>query len=136
MFISSWYPRRIARRGGLQWLAFCFFEKDHNLPSPGADSRARLPADVSQWLAHKDKIVSDRYDFVTIYSVKNALDQPRLIQKIMYQLFPAFHAIFTRKTSLLVKHHHRHQTRHHRSGPPSCEIGHLKFQRKAELFLT
>jgi hypothetical protein len=47
----------------------------------------------ARWLGQKDKIVGDRYDFVTIYSVKDVLDQLGLVQKIMYQLFPPFRAI-------------------------------------------
>jgi hypothetical protein len=63
--VSSAYgrQRRIAMAGLL------FFEKRHNLSSPGADARARLPADVPQWLAQKHKMAGDRYDFATIYSV-------------------------------------------------------------------
>jgi hypothetical protein len=70
-----------------------------------------------------------RYDFVAIYSVKDALDQRRLVQKIMDQLFSAFCAIIPRKASPIAKHHHRHPKHHnHRSHLPSCEMGHLKIQ--------
>jgi hypothetical protein len=42
-------------------------------------------------------MVGDRYDFVTIHSVKDVLDQPGLVHKIMDQLLQAFHAILPRK---------------------------------------
>jgi hypothetical protein len=60
--------RRIAMAGLL------FSEEHDNLSPPGADTRARLPADAPQWLAQNDKMVGDRYDFVTIHSVQDVLD--------------------------------------------------------------
>jgi hypothetical protein len=61
-----------------------FLEKHHHLLSPGADTGARLPADVPQWLAQKEKMMGDRYDLVTIYSVKDLLDELGLVQKKLY----------------------------------------------------
>jgi hypothetical protein len=51
-------------------------------------------------------MAGNRYDFVALDSVKDVLDQLRLVQKIMDQSFPAFHAILPRKASPLVKHNH------------------------------